>query len=79
MRSIVSLVLIFALVAGTCYGQPVKCQCNCPGSNLICARDSLKSKETETFKNICQLNCFNCTSGKSKHFILLHKGECKND
>ncbi|XP_073999320.1 Kazal peptide Pr13a-like [Rhodnius prolixus] len=52
-----------------------KCKCDCTKyePKIVCGKDFKDGKE-ETFMNVCQLQCFNCTHGKN--YVVIHSGSC---
>ncbi|KAK9497945.1 hypothetical protein O3M35_003840 [Rhynocoris fuscipes] len=72
-----SLLFVLLIIGFESGRVSAKCQCDCKKfpTAPVCAKD-LKSGETETFFNVCQVQCYNCTHGKN--FVVIYSGSCKN-
>nr|ATU82671.1 venom Kazal domain peptide 1 [Pristhesancus plagipennis] len=78
MKNFYCLLFFVLLIVGLeAASTKKKCQCDCKKypTATVCAKD-LKTGDTETFLNVCQVTCYNCTH--NKNYVIMYSGECKN-
>nr|A0A6B9L1F0.1 RecName: Full=Kazal peptide Pr13a; AltName: Full=Venom Kazal domain peptide Pr13a; Flags: Precursor [Platymeris rhadamanthus]QHB21517.1 venom Kazal domain peptide Pr13a [Platymeris rhadamanthus] len=73
MKYIILFLVLIGLQANLALGSKCKCDCTKYPYSPVCAKE-LKTGDTETFNNVCQLQCYNCTH--MKNYVVIYSGSC---